>query len=215
MNTPQLLLAGLLLAPPPGPATDLYGDPLPQGAFARLGMARLRHGGHGDSVVFSADGRWIYAAARHEVCVWDATTGKLHATLPGKRFSALGHLTLSPDGKYLAAADGSAVHIWDLASGKPPRLLKGHVGPIAGLAFSPDNRTLVSAAADLKIIDYDAKSGIVSFTMEKDREVRFWEVATGKQLNTLDHRIDELSGVTFLDQSRGRFWKMVQRRLFA
>ena len=38
--------------------------------------------------------------------------------------------------------------LWDLKSGKMKALLKGHVGPIHGLAMSPDDRYLASISAD-------------------------------------------------------------------
>src|SRR5436305_31830 len=91
------LLAGLLLVfvgsflpnagasgPPPTPGrgrTDRYGDPLPAGAYLRLGTTRLRHGGAVDFVAFARDGKTVVSAGRDGwVRTWDAGTGKqLHA----------------------------------------------------------------------------------------------------------------------------------------
>src|SRR6266851_4261222 len=59
-----LVGAVLLGAVPPAVAQDagaagldLYGDPLPSGAIARLGTVRLRHGGNLQCVTFAPDGK--------------------------------------------------------------------------------------------------------------------------------------------------------------
>jgi WD40 repeat protein len=161
------------------------------GAIARLGTARFRHGGHGSALAFSADGRWLYAGARTGILVWEVATGKLHATLPvpSESFGAL--LTLSPDGKHLAASDGRyTVRLWDLGSGKP-RDLEGHRGLICASAFSPDSRTLVTAASDFHDWEPSAKT--------VDRVTRLWDVGTGKLVRTLDDHPETLSAAIFLD----------------
>jgi WD40 repeat protein len=68
------------------------------------------------------------------------------------------------DGKRLAAGDGSSVTIWDLATDKPCHEF-GHTNMIWRPAFSPDSRSLVTAAAS------------------RDTSIRVWDSRTGKQKN--------------------------------
>ena len=72
------LLVCLLASPAAGaPKTDAAGDPLPHGALARHGTARLRHGGDVAAAAFAADGKVLASVGEdHFVRVWDAATGK-------------------------------------------------------------------------------------------------------------------------------------------
>src|SRR5947208_2969156 len=58
------------------PRTDLYGDPLPEGASARLGTTRFRNSNEGASLDYTPDGRFIVCGAVGGVVVWEAATGK-------------------------------------------------------------------------------------------------------------------------------------------
>src|SRR5258708_4411402 len=61
-----------------GVRTDQYGDPLPQGARARLGTVRWRHPGRVNKVVFSPDGRRLISCASWDNAAraWDVASGK-------------------------------------------------------------------------------------------------------------------------------------------
>ena len=68
------------------PGTDLYGDPLPEGAIARFGTLRFRPRDTSYATAASPDGKRIavgswpgYAKSRVEI--FDAETGKLTTTL--------------------------------------------------------------------------------------------------------------------------------------
>ncbi|WP_219471625.1 serine/threonine-protein kinase [Nonomuraea rhizosphaerae] len=85
------------------------------------------------------------------VDVWDTT--KLHVVrpLPAKddddRFTIA---AFAPDGQTLAAGgDSGRIWLWNLADGQRLGLpLPAHAGRLLGLAYSPDNRTIVSLGAD-------------------------------------------------------------------
>src|SRR5262249_40108431 len=71
---------GLRAAAPPAPppVIDAFGDPLPEGAVARLGTARLRPLSVVSALAFGKDGREIHAIEATGVCSrWDAEGGRL------------------------------------------------------------------------------------------------------------------------------------------
>jgi WD40 repeat protein len=131
-----VMLAGIIQVPaiaaevPAGDeetgATDLYGDPLPEGAVLRLGTVRMRHTHHIRRAVFSPDGTLLASMARHDrgVSFWDVKTGAPAGYLPvfhdrlevARMSSDAGVLAFSPDGTKLVFGDVSgSVGVWDLA----------------------------------------------------------------------------------------------------
>src|SRR3954471_7193777 len=64
--------------------TDRYGDPLPDGAVARLGTVRWRQAGTLSCVAFSADGKILASGSRDgQVYLWEVATGKELRRLTG------------------------------------------------------------------------------------------------------------------------------------
>src|SRR5262249_504850 len=69
------------------------------------------------------------------------------------------------EGKFLVAVTSRSVRIWNLAGASEKRVLEGHTGGVAHVAFSPDGKLLASAGHDHKI--------------------RIWNPATGTLVKTL------------------------------
>src|SRR5262245_57179569 len=84
------------------PRTDLYGDPLPEGAIARMGSVRWRHCSSILAVRFSPDGKILATGGNDSIIrLWNATTGQELRQLAGHR-QGVYSLTYSPDGRTLA-----------------------------------------------------------------------------------------------------------------
>ncbi|HUE69396.1 MAG TPA: serine/threonine-protein kinase [Pirellulaceae bacterium] len=115
-------------------------------------------------------------------------------------------LAISVDGTTLAAAGytSNAIVLWDVASGTKKSVLRGHGERVWSVVFSPDGKTVASAANDRTIRLWDVVSGKerlaiplpASFPFAlawspdgtrlavsgDDRLVRLWDVGTRREL---------------------------------
>jgi WD40 repeat protein len=101
---------------------DRLGDPLPQGALARLGTTRLRHKGSVLALAFSADSSVLATTGMDDtVCVWQVSSGKklLERKVQDYKLNSLDSIAISPDGKLLATVargisqDEVTIHVWN------------------------------------------------------------------------------------------------------
>ncbi len=132
-------------------------------------QTKLAYPAHVNSLAFTPDGKSLLSACGL-VQTWDVAIGRELGRLDNP-FQASGcGLALSPDGRTLAVRQtfwddlrpgrAGRIDLWDRSSGKKLTRLptQGHV---ADLIFMPDGKGLVS--------------------LEDDRIVRLWDVATAKQ----------------------------------
>jgi RNA polymerase sigma factor (sigma-70 family) len=154
--------------PAPGPLvqkpkrTDQYGDLLPEGAVARIGTLRFRHGGgQVNRVLPTPDGKMLVSKSYYgegSVFVWDLATGRMVHQFPG-HYEENRAVALSPDGKTLALGRGAVIHLHDLASGKEVQKLMSPLGETYGLAFSPDGTVLASGHENHTVVLWDLAGG--------------------------------------------------------
>jgi WD40 repeat protein len=146
------------------PRTDRHGDPLPEGAIARLGTVRLRHQASVFDVLFSADGKRLISAGHDgRVSVWDPRSGRELQRFPV--LSSDQHPApwgcLSPDGKILVTRNRT-FHFWDLQTGRelpwsPGKRAAREELSVAGATFSADGkRLLVMGQAMRTVLGGDA-----------------------------------------------------------
>jgi WD40 repeat protein len=83
----------------PAAAVDIYGDPLPTGAVARLGTIRFRTDSGLHAAMHSADGKWLIGIAEHAICYWNADDGRLDAKIPIEKQNVQ-HAAISDDRRW-------------------------------------------------------------------------------------------------------------------
>jgi WD40 repeat protein len=232
MSRPSIVLAAVLallstmplMGEPPTPKkseparVDCFGDPLPPGAVARLGTARLR----GHCMALSADGKLVATAGSDCIHLWDTTTGKRVRRL---RVPAAMHgedaLTFSPDSRKLASIGygGTEIVVWQVDRPDPlftASVKDGGSGTMTyGIVFSPDSKTLYTGNSQ-SVYAWDARTGRQTYrflhTREKDTftevvfardgkrfatvagGVRIWDTRTGRVLHVL--RKEDPTGYT-------------------
>ncbi|MBI3410538.1 MAG: WD40 repeat domain-containing protein [Planctomycetes bacterium] len=153
----------------PSPRTDLYGDPLPEGALARFGSVRFRHAGL-SSYVFLDGGKTVVSSGGDRMLrFWDVDSGKqTRAVELQGTAGAAGRVTLSADGKTLAAMANLRLVFWEVDTGKELRAIPRPKSDAPGtqvryMRLSPDGKTLAIAWSNWRVT-------LCDWQAEKQRE---------------------------------------------
>lgn len=175
-----LVLTSTLTALGAEPRTDLYGDPLPPSALARMGTIRFAQGDSVDGYPVLAPDHKTFATVSRQtpyrlgrtVCLWDVATGKeiRHLDDPDfepyqaiflKRENLLGTLGVSRK-PVQGDTYAYAIQFWDLKTGQkasaPLQVLGYHFEP---WALSADEKLLVSASRLPPVVVRERKTGKV------------------------------------------------------
>src|SRR5579859_4105556 len=141
--TPLTLMLAFVLAAEPLPASrlDLYGDPLPDGAIARLGTERYRRVAR-SAIAILPDGktyREVHSGAGVTVRDCNLADGRLlrQLVIASESTDVIG---LSRDGRVLASKHvPGSLDLWDAATGKRLRSMPlGNQFSAQRFVLSPD-----------------------------------------------------------------------------
>ncbi len=199
------------------------------GAYARALVdpkLKTAHVSLVESLAVSPDSKYLASGSYQEVKLWDAKTGALLHTIPGFGERVV-CLAFSPSGKLLAAGGGAPtqegeVKLIDVAEGKVVREIKDnpHSDTVFGVAFSPDEKLLVSGGADKFVKAYEVATGKFQKAFEghthhvmgvgfsgdgkliasagADNVVKLWDYAKGEQVRTVNAHGKQVTALVFV-----------------
>ena len=206
----------------PAPRLDLYGDPLPEGAVARMGTVRFRHPAELTAIAFSPDGRKLASCGLDSaINIWDIHSGEALQRLVGHELSVRS-ISFSPDGKNLVSSGGdNTICLWDPTTGNRRLQIRSDLLLVRSVAFSPNGRILASTGFDRTrgqslVVLWDATTGrqirrlrghdnlvsSVAFSPDGakvasdslDKTIRVWDVSTADELLKLPNHPVEADG---------------------
>ncbi|PCH94786.1 MAG: hypothetical protein COB85_05220 [Bacteroidetes bacterium] len=157
-----------------------------------------------------------------KVTIWDATAGKLIATLGGHTKSATA-VSFSADGKRIATgSEDNTVKIWDAANGQLVTSIDVNVGGVTSLRFSQDGKYIAGGGQNKTVFMIDASTGnliadhtehkskvtAVTFSPDvqflasgdEDGKIIIWDVQTRMSLKELDGHADGTNDIVFGDK---------------
>ena len=189
------------------------------------------------SVAFSPDVNILAGCSLETVQLWDIVKNELTFTLQGHTGN-VHSVGFSPDGKILSSGSDvehieedhsfgyKGIRLWDAETGEHKETLKGKMGDIFSVAFSPDGKTLASGEgwADYAIRLWDIGTGEQMQTLKGhtrnvytvvfspdgstlasgsgDNTIRLWDVATGKHVRTFKGHTGNVNSVVFSSDGR-------------
>jgi WD40 repeat protein len=153
------------------PLTDLYGDPLPRRAIARMGTMRFWTGLDIRSICFAPDGKTLASRSSGSLAigtaVWEAN-GRLVRTLkPTEGDDDVWEMAFSPDGRSLAGCDLGFVTVWEIATGRAIHVFRCE--PEDAVSHTWAHKPTFAAHSS-------------EFAAYTDGTIRLWNLATGAEI---------------------------------
>jgi len=152
-----LVAAAILTAVETPLAQDRLGDPLPEGAVARLGTNRMRFGVA--DLCYLPDGRGVFAKGGR-VEIWNLAAGEPETTHQVSD-SSIASVVARQDGKALLLADRSGkVYEWDVQSSEILHSFGTEQSGLCRARYSPDEkRVLTTGASPPTLKEWDLATG--------------------------------------------------------
>jgi hypothetical protein len=179
------------------------------------------------SVACEAKGRHIFSAAWDgTVKMVDGSNGREVRRFPANgRLANLNGVAVSLDGKrMLTGSDDNVVRLWDVDKGQELKQLRGHAGPVYGVAISPDGRQGLSGGSqDGTMILWDLQTfkevrrfqglaaNIRTVAISPDgrqalssgeNDVRLWDLKTGQEVRRFRGHAGPVQAVAFSPDGR-------------
>jgi WD40 repeat protein len=165
---------------------DREGEPLPSGAIARMGTARLHYGNPLGPVVFTSDSKTLAVVVRKQeslrLLLSNAATGKVIREIKLAHL-AVRSILFTPDDRFFALLSAAGeVEIISVTTGKTVRELDTDRWRVSSIALSPDGKIL---------------AGGCSGFLDQPNVIQLWDFATEKRLHVLDGHQTPVQSVAF------------------
>ena len=179
--------------------SDVNGDPLPDGAMARLGTVRFQPPDYVRAVALAPDGTTVVAASHDDkegtrIDLLDTSTGKITRTIHLAEIGGDYKMQFTPDGKELLFNGWVGIKRVDVATGKATSSIDVKNVRDSSIALTIDGN-LMAGQKDQYV--YDAAISV-------------WDSKTGKEVASLPGRGASCKGLAFSpDGKRLLLWSTV------
>jgi hypothetical protein len=164
-------------------------------------LGRLSSPSYPNAVCFSADGRLALTGDQSNVAlIWDLLTGMPVVRIDGHP-SAVNDVAFSPDGRLVATCCSNDVYVWNARTGEQVHHFANVSSPRC-VAFSPDNRRLMSGGYNTELIIWDAVSG------KEVQRLRTDPPTTYLYVQSLAYLPDPRGAVTGSNDGTIRVWRL-------
>ena len=117
---------------------------------------------------------------------WDAETGVLLHTCAGHTSFIRALSFNSDDTQLVSDSANKTARLWNVASGESQAVLQGHQHAVSTVQFSPDNRLVMTVAADTANNGVPETATNIAERNEKKNATRLWDAETGELHDELD-----------------------------
>lgn len=185
------------------------------GVALQKGRRWQAHEGPISALAISADGRWIVSGGEdRNVQLWDATTGTLSRSWVSLK-AAISDVAVSADGKIVAASAFSKSAVWwSVEEPKPAAATVAASTPVKTTPGLPNPQTdeepvVITRSAPAIPTSFEHPDIVLSIAVSpdgkqvltgcKDKLVRIWDLATGRNTGRLEPAKDGVVEVRYLD----------------